>query len=116
MRSGKSRALLGFTIFRARSALAMVERQHVAIAHRGVYLDETDTPGSLVIGKRKKLSILTLFLTAGFMSMDGDVESRSRCMIVPALRPNQPHLKHRIPMTMFTFCQTLLNDRCLWPW
>jgi hypothetical protein len=50
--------LLGFklatgAIFRARSELAMVERQHVAIAHRGVYLDETDTPGILVIGKRK---------------------------------------------------------------
>jgi hypothetical protein len=50
--------LLGFklttgAILRARSELAMVERQHVAIANRGVYLDETDTPGSLLLGKRK---------------------------------------------------------------
>jgi hypothetical protein len=50
--------LLGFklttgAILRARSELAMVERQHVAIANRGVYLDETDSPGSLLLGKRK---------------------------------------------------------------
>jgi TM2 domain-containing membrane protein YozV len=44
-----------FVIVHARKEKYMVERRHVAVARRGVYVDETDEPGSSSLAKRTVL-------------------------------------------------------------
>jgi hypothetical protein len=95
---------------RARAEVAMVERYHVAIARHGVYLDETDIPGSLVMGNRKVIdfeSILDCWISDhGTISIkvhdrDGTTSSEPAVSAKPDLKDNSYTLPDITEQAMF---------------